>query len=132
MKFLKILICFLLTVIGLVSLFMTFSILFDLFGMRQKEGNYVPFIVYANLVCGLIYLYAVTQIWKLKKSGIYALGLACLILILAFIALRIYISHGGIYEEKTIHAMTFRTVFTIVMTGLSMIIIKKRKTTKVL
>jgi len=33
---------------GGITLFLSASVLFDLFGMREKEGNYVQFVVLAN------------------------------------------------------------------------------------
>lgn len=115
MKAIKIIQTILLVLIGAVSVFMTTSILFDLFGIREKEGNYVLFIVYANMACAFIYLYAAYTVWKNPKHSYYSLVLASVILIVAFISFAIYIHNGGIHETRTIKAMTFRTVFTIVM-----------------
>ena len=105
----------LLLLIGCVSLFMTVSILFDLFGIRKLEGNYVLFVVYANFFCAILYLYSVYAIWKKPASGFYALLIALAILVLAFIGLLVHIYRGGIYEVKTINAMIFRTFFTAIM-----------------
>lgn len=130
MKKLKIVHTLLLSLIGIVSVFMTLSVIFDLFGIRAMEGNYVLFIVYANLVCGIIYLYAAIANWKNLTNSFYSLVLASLILIVAFIAFGVYISNGGIHEVKTIKAMTFRTVFTLVMTALSYVMLRKEKQRK--
>ena len=106
---------------------MTLSVIFDLFGIRAREGNYVLFIVYANLVCGIIYLYAAISNWKNLTNSFYSLVLASLILIVSFIAFGVYISNGGIHEVKTIKAMTFRTVFTLIMAALSYMMLRKEK-----
>ena len=127
MKKLKLIHTFLLSLIGVVSVFMTLSVIFDLFGIRAREGNYVLFIVYANLVCGIIYLYAAISNWKNLANSFYSLVLASLILIVAFIAFGVYISNGGIHEVKTIKAMTFRTVFTLIMAALSYMMLRKEK-----
>ena len=37
-----------LTAFGLLTLFLSTSVIFDLFGIRAKEGNYVHFVVWAN------------------------------------------------------------------------------------
>lgn len=130
MKKLKIVHTLLLSLIGIVSVFMTLSVIFDLFGIRAMEGNYVLFIVYANLVCGIIYLYTAIANWKNLTNSFYSLVLASLILIVAFIAFGVYISNGGIHEVKTIKAMTFRTVFTLVMAALSYVMLRKEKQRK--
>lgn len=127
MKKLKLIHTFLLSLIGVVSVFMTLSVIFDLLGIRAREGNYVLFIVYANLVCGIIYLYAAISNWKNLTNSFYSLALASLILIVAFIAFGVYISNGGIHEVKTIKAMTFRTVFTLIMAALSYMMLRKEK-----
>lgn len=125
MKTLKIIYSVVLTLFGGLSLFMTLSIIFDLFGIRAMEGNYVLFIVYANLICAVIYLFAAYAVWKSPEYGAYSMALASLILILAFVALQIYINKDGIYEVKTVKAMIFRTMITVVMSALGYYIFQK-------
>ncbi|MCC7331411.1 MAG: hypothetical protein IT232_02280 [Flavobacteriales bacterium] len=130
MKALKIFQTFLLSLIGVISVFMTLSVLFDQFDIRQKEGNYVLFIVIANLLCGFIYLYAAFYNWKKQEKALYSLLLASIILILSFVFLQIHINSGGLYEQKTVKVMMFRIVYTIVMTGIGFYIQKKSKQSK--
>ena len=52
---------------GLLTLFLSSSILFDLFGIRAKEGNYVLFVVWANFISSLLYLSAVFGFINAKK-----------------------------------------------------------------
>lgn len=110
---------------GILSIFLTTSVILDLFDVREKEGNYVLFIVYTNLVCGILYVIAAIQNWYERKMSFYLLLLATLVLIVAYIALLIYISNGGIYEDKTPKAMLFRIAFTAVMAGLSYFVTRK-------
>lgn len=118
-KILRIILSSLLFVFGALSTILTISIIFDLFGIREKEGNYVLFIVYANLICGLIYIFSAVKNWKGQKSATILLAGATFILILAFIALQVYVSQGGVHEEKTLSAMAFRIGLTAVMTAVS-------------
>ncbi|HNO55047.1 MAG TPA: hypothetical protein PKI85_08045, partial [Chitinophagaceae bacterium] len=67
MKALKIVQTVLLSFFGLVTVFMASSVIFDLFGIREKEGNYVLFIVYTNLICGILYLLAAYTTWTKPK-----------------------------------------------------------------
>ncbi|MDX9705746.1 MAG: hypothetical protein RBT46_08590 [Weeksellaceae bacterium] len=127
MKFIQYSICLFLLLFGAVSLFMTTSIIFDWFGIRELEGNYVPFIVYANLICGFLYLLTSYLLFKNKKSASYLLLFASILLILSFISLGIYINNGGIYEEKTVKAMTFRSSITLILTFVSYKLTAKRK-----
>ncbi len=126
MKALKIIQTILLSFFGLVTVFMASSVIFNLFGIREKEGNYVLFIVYTNLVCGILYLMAAYTTWTTPKLSFTSLLVSLALLIVAFIAFQFYIYNGGIHEAKTIKAMVFRIVFTAIMTGIGWLSIKKR------
>ncbi len=125
MKALKIIQTVLLSIIGAVSVFMTLSVIFDLFGIREKEGNYVLFIVYANLICGVLYLISAYTTWRRPKFSFRTLTISLFLLIAAFIVFLFYIKNGGIHEGKTVKAMIFRIVFTALMTGIGWLGIKK-------
>lgn len=93
---------------GLLTLFLSASIIFDLFGVRAKEGNYVLFVVWANFISSFIYLFASYGLIKKQKWTATILGIATLILILTFARFINYINSDGIHETKTIGAMIFR------------------------
>ena len=103
-----------LSLFALLTLFLSTSIIFNLFNIREKEGNYVPFIVWANFICSILYLIAAYGLIKLKKWPTSLLALSAVILIAAFVGLKVHISNGGIYELKTVNAMMFRITVTIV------------------
>jgi len=113
-KSIRYILIFFLTAFALLTLFMSSSVIFDLFGIREKEGNYVLFIVWTNFICSFLYLLAAIKWYKLKRCTYKILGLSTLILIIAQISLFIYINNGGIYEEKTVKAMFFRIVVTAI------------------
>jgi hypothetical protein len=110
---------------GLLTLFLSSSVIFDLFGIRVKEGNYVLFIVWANFLSSILYLVAAYGFMKNMKWTFKPLGISVIILSVAFIGLFIHISSGGIYETKTIMAMLFRTTVTIAFTALAFFVISK-------
>jgi hypothetical protein len=117
-----------LTAFALLTLFLSSSVIFDWFGIRAKEGNYVLFIVWANFISSLLYLFAAYGLIKLKRWSYQLLGASALILIIALIGLFIHINNGGLHETKTIGAMFFRTSLTLVFTVASYFIIKKSNT----
>lgn len=125
MKKLKLIQTLLLALIGGMSVFMTSAIIFDLFGIRELEGNYVPFVVQANLACGIIYLYAAAMNHKFPRKTYTALIIALAILIITFAAALVYIKNGGIYESQMPKAMTFRTLFTAIMLYISYYLLKR-------
>lgn len=112
---------------GLLTLFLSTSVILDLFGIRAKEGNYVLFVVWANFISSIIYLIAAYGFIKLKKWTALSLALSVLILVVALIGLFIHINQGGIYETKTVNAMYFRTTFTAVFAAIAYLSITKNK-----
>ncbi len=99
---------------GLLTLFLSTSVIFDLFGIRAKEGNYVLFVVWANFISSILYLIASFGFVAFKKWTAKLLGVSTLILITALVGLFYHINSGGIYETKTIGAMIFRISVTLV------------------
>lgn len=116
-----------LTLFGLLTLFLSASVIFDLFDIREMEGNFVPFVVWSNLISSIIYLLSVYGILNKQKWVPLVLGVSVIVLAIAFVGLKMHIKAGGLYEVKTVGAMIFRTGVTIVFTILSYIVVKKEK-----
>lgn len=112
---------------ALLTLFLSTAVIFDLFDMRAKEGNYVLFIVWSNFICSILYLISAYGIFKLKQWPHKLLFTAGLVLIIAFLGLLIHIYTGGLYEIKTIKAMLFRISITLIFALIARILIAKKK-----
>ncbi len=108
-----------LVLLGGASVFMASSVIFDWFGIREMEGNYVSFVVYANLICGIIYLYGAYDLIKKPKRAAWLLTFATGLLVIVSVAFAIYIYLGGVHEEKTVFALIFRTSITAFLAWLS-------------
>jgi len=108
-----------LTLFALITVFMSGSVIFDLFGIREKEGNYVLFIVVTNFICGFLYLIAAYGLFFEKRWTTRLLLFVTSILIISFGGLIVHILNEGIYEQQTIKAMLFRIAVTAVFAGLS-------------
>jgi len=121
-KYLPYLLAVILTGFGLLTLFLSTSVIFDLFGVRAQEGNYVLFIVWSNFISSLLYLFAAYGFIKSKKWTTSLLIISTFILIAAFIGLFIHIRLGGIYETKTIGAMIFRIIVTLAFAAFAYLI----------
>lgn len=117
----------LLVLFGLLTLFLSSSVIFDWFGIREKEGNYVLFIVWSNFVSSLIYIIAAFGVLKRQKWAIYLLAISTAILAIAFACFLYYINSGGIHETKTIGAMVFRTSITIAFTFTAYYLLKTKR-----
>jgi hypothetical protein len=112
-KILPYLVGTLLAAFGLLTLFLSSSVLFDLFGIREREGNFVPLVVWANFFASLLYLVSSVGFFQRKYWAARLLGIAVLILLLAFVGLLVHIQSGGIYETKTVGALPFRIIVTL-------------------
>lgn len=110
---------------GAVSLFMTLSIFFDLFGVREKEGNYILSVVWANFICAIIYIVSAYGFFKQKHWTGNWMGTALAILVIAYFVLILHIKQGGLYEQKTVIAMGFRTTITLIIYLIARKIVKK-------
>ena len=126
-KYIPYILATLLAGFGLLTLFLSTSVIFDFFGIRAKEGNYVLFVVWSNFISSILYLFAAYGFTKHKKWTATLLRISTLILIGAFIGLKSHINSGGTYETKTIGAMIFRISVTLVFATLAYLTITKKK-----
>ncbi|WP_457617607.1 hypothetical protein [Lutibacter sp.] len=108
-----------LTAFALLTLFLSSSIIFDWFGVRAREGNYVLIVVWVNFVSSILYLFASYGFITLKKWTINLLKISLLLLIFAGIGFFIHLNRGGLYETKTIGALIFRFSVTLLFTFLA-------------
>ncbi len=106
----------LITLFALITLFMSGSVIFNVFGIREMEGNYVLIVVWGNFIASIIYLISAYVLFKEYKWSAKLLFSAVLLLILAFVGFYIHIHNGGLFEEKTIKALIFRILFTLLFT----------------
>lgn len=118
-KYIPYLIATLLIAFGLLTLFLSSSVIFDLFNIRAKEGNYVLFVVLANFISSLLYLLAAYGILTLKKWPPFMLIISAIILVSAYLGLKIHANSGGLYEAKTMSAMIFRITITVIFSIIS-------------
>ena len=126
-KIIRFLSASILLIFGLLTLFLTTSVIFDLFGIRAKEGNYLLIVVWANFVSSFLYFAAAYGFINAKKWTTKLLGACTILLSLAFIALMYHINSGGSYETKTIGGMIFRLTITIAFAATSYFNISYKK-----
>ena len=111
----KIILLVFLVLFGSITLFMSSSVLFDWFGIRAKEGDFVPAVVWANWLCAILYLAAAVAILKNRTWAKLPLIIALIILLAAYVYLFVHIQNSGLFETKTVAAMAFRIGFTILL-----------------
>jgi len=111
---------------GGLTVFLTSSVLFDLFGIREKEGNFVEFIVWINLISGLLFLWSAYSFWREKKETTALLLGNLALLIVGMIRLYCHIKSGGLYKMETVKGMLFRIVATTILALVSYFLVKRK------
>ena len=115
-----------LVVFGALTVFLTSSVLLDLFGIREREGNYVEFIVWINLFSGLLFLLTAFCFWKGKAVTTALLLGNVLLLIVGIIGLYFHIAAGGLYKIETVKGMLFRIISTTILALISFLLIQRK------
>lgn len=115
-----------LVVFGALTVFLTSSVLLDLFGIREKEGNYVEFIVWINLFSGLLFLLTAFYFWKGKAVTTALLLGNVLLLMVGIIGLYFHIAAGGLYKIETVKGMLFRIISTTILALISFLLIQRK------
>ena len=117
-----------LTAFALLTLYLSSSLIFDLFGMREKQGhNFVEFVAWANLISSLIYLVSAYGMAFQKRFTTYTLSSVLVLLAVTFVSFDIYVNNGGEHLEKTFGALIFRIGITLVFTSISYLLIFRSK-----
>lgn len=102
----------LLFVFGLITLYLSSALIFDLFGERAKQGNFVPVVVWGNLICSILYIGTAISIQFNVETGKKMLWTGVVVLVFTAIIFTYQILTGTIYETKTIFALLFRILVT--------------------
>lgn len=116
-----------LTAFGLLTVFLSSSVILDLFDIRTREGNYVLFIVWANLISGILFLTSAVGLLMKKSWAASPLIVSLVVLVIAFAGLLFHINSGAAYETKTVGAMIFRMTVNIVLALVVYSATKKQK-----
>ena len=77
---------------------------------RAAAGNYVPFVLWFNFLAGFAYVVAGVGLWMRRR---WAVGLAAAIAAttaLTFAAFGAHIAFAGAWEQRTLIAMSLRTM----------------------
>jgi len=97
-------------VFGLLTIKSGGSVLFVDGIAREAAGNYVPFVLWFNFLAGFAYLLAGAGLFMKKR---WAAGLSIVIAattLVVFALFGLHILNEGMYEVRTVVAMSVRTV----------------------
>jgi len=76
---------------------------------REAAGNFIPYVLWFNFVMGLIYIIAGIGLWLQKKWAAWLSIFIAVSTLVVFAILGVHIYLGGLFEQRTIGAMTLRT-----------------------
>ncbi len=73
-------------------------------------GNYVPFVLWFNFVAGFAYVVAGIGLWLQQRWAICLAVAIAATTALVFAAFGVHVYSGGVYEQRTVIAMSMRTL----------------------
>ncbi len=77
---------------------------------REEAGNYLPLVVWFNFLAGFVYMIAGGGLWLKKHWAVWMSIFIVTATLVVFAIFGIHILKGGMYEVRTIAAMSLRTV----------------------
>ncbi|MCA9776122.1 MAG: hypothetical protein KC800_05370 [Candidatus Eremiobacteraeota bacterium] len=93
---------------GLVTIKAGGSVLF-VDSAREAAGAYVPFVLWFNFVAGFGYVLAGLGVWQERKWAAQLSVVIAVLTLLVFLVFGLHILAGGLYEPRTVAAMTLRS-----------------------
>ena len=104
-------------VFGLLTIKSGGSVLFIDGIAREEAGNYVPFVLWFNFLAGFAYLLAAAGLFMRKNWAVWISIFIAVSTIVVFVLLGLHILNDGLYEVRTVVAMSLRTaVWTLIAT----------------
>jgi len=86
------------------------TILFGDEAARAAAGNYVPFVLWFNFMAGFAYVIAGAGLWMRQRWAAWLAVAIVAATALAFAAFGAHVVSGGAYEQRTLIAMSLRTL----------------------
>ena len=86
------------------------TILFGDEAARTAAGNYVPFVLWFNFVAGFAYVVAGVGLWLQQRWAVWLAVAIAAATAFTFAAFGAHIFIGGLYEKRTVIAMSLRTL----------------------
>jgi len=73
-------------------------------------GNYLPFVLWFNFLAGFFYVLAGAGIWMQQRWAARLSVAIAGLTVLVFLAFGIHIFSGGVYEVRTVAALSLRSL----------------------
>jgi len=102
------------------------TVLFGDEAARTAAGNYVPFVLWFNFISEFAYVIAGVGLWLQQRWAVWLAAGITVAIVLVFAAFGMHISSGGAYEQRTVIAMSLRTLVWIVIASLAARTLRRR------
>lgn len=102
------------------------SVLFGDAAARTAAGNYVPFVLWFNFIAGFAYVVAGIGLWLLQRWAVWLAVSIAAATALTFAAFGAHIVSGGAYEQRTVIAMSLRTLVWVAISSLAMQALRRK------
>jgi uncharacterized membrane protein (DUF2068 family) len=81
----------------------------------REAGNYVPFVLWFNFVAGFAYFIAGIGLWLQQRWAVWLAVVIASATAITFAAFGAHVFFGGLYEKRTVIAMSLRTLVWVVI-----------------
>ncbi len=95
------------------------TILFGDEAARAMAGNYVPFVLWFNFVAGFTYVVAGIGLWLQQRWAVWLAAAIAATTALTFAAFGVHVYSGDIYEQRTVIAMSLRTLVWVTIAAIA-------------
>lgn len=85
----------------------------------RAAGNYVPFVLWFNFVAGFAYVIAGIGLWLQQRWAVWLAASIAAATALTFTAFGVHIYSGEAYEQRTVIAMSLRTLVWVTIATLA-------------
>ena len=104
---------------GLLTIKEGSTILFGDEAARTAAGNYVPFVLWFNFVAGFAYVLAGAGLWMQQRWAVWLAVAIAAATALTFAAFGVHVYFGGAYEQRTVIAMSLRTLVWVTIAAIA-------------
>jgi hypothetical protein len=106
-------------VFGLLTLKEGGTVLFGDEAARAAAGNYVPFVLWFNFLAGFAYVVAGAGLWLQQCWAVWLSAAIAAATAITFVIFGVHIYSGGVFELRTVIAMTMRTLVWVTITAIA-------------
>jgi hypothetical protein len=78
----------------------------------------VPFVLWFNFLAGFAYVFAGAGLWTLQRWAVWLAVAIAAATVFTFAAFGMHVFSGGLYEQRTIFAMSLRTLVWMVIAAI--------------